>query len=122
MTETPTLETFSASYTSINDALFKECNLNNDVDFGEDYAMLTIYPAFPDSPSSGINVNATFSFDAEGAEDIYSDNFIITLTAAERVAEDHEEEEWNESEVSIEGVKTLNEFLVMVIKQMVPRV
>lgn len=122
MTETHAPETFSASYTSINDALFKECNLNNDVDFTEDSALLTIYPALPDSPSTGIEVHATFSFDANGAEDIYSDDFIITLTAAERVAEDHEEEEWNEREVSIEGVKTLNEFLVMVIKNMVPSV
>lgn len=120
MTETSTLETFSASYTAITDALFK-CNLNNDADFTEDSALLAIYPAFPDSPSTGIEVHATFSFDANGTEDIYSDDFIITLTQAERVAEDHEEEEWNESEVSIEGVKAMDEFLVMVIKQMVPK-
>lgn len=122
MTETPTLETFSASYTAINDTLFNKADLNNDVGFTENSALLTIYAADPDSPSSGINVNATFSFDANGAEDIYSDSFIVTLTAAERVAEDHEEEEWNESEVSIEGVKTMDDFLAMVTKQMVPRV
>ena len=99
MTETSTLEAFSASYTAITDALFKKGDLNNDADFTEDNALLTIYPADPNSPSNGITVNATFSFDPNGTEDIYSDDFNITLTAAERVAEDHEEEEWNESEV-----------------------
>lgn len=122
MTETHAPETFSASYTSINDALFNKADLNNDVGFGEDNAMLTIYPADPDSTSSGIEVHAYFSFDPHGAEDIYSDSFIVTLTGAERVAEDHEEEEWNESEVAIEGINTMDDFLAMVNKQMVPRV
>lgn len=122
MTETSTPETFTASYIAINDALFEEAHLNNDVDFNEDTALLTIYPADPDSPADGIKLHASFTFDpATEAESIYDDNFFISLIGVERVAEDHPKEKWNESEVPVENIETMDDFIKMAVKQIQPK-